>query len=549
MSRDDFERAVESLVIRVTERGDPRLVARAVDGRGGDGGIDIDIRERATDHVVRIFQLKHFPQGFSGDRKTVRRRQIRESFQRAMDHNPREWTLITPGNLTPDEREYVRSLGGGTPVEVTVWGAAELDGMLAEHPDLADYAERSSLRTALDRVGRSSATLATTDDLVAEARRVHAHSEAWSPYWRPAVSFEDGRPIVRYEALREDSSTREPLHYSFAFVWEGNEKLRDAFSDALDFGVTERLELPPEVVTKMRRVGPEWFSGETGAGTLVLGPGTSLHTPGRVTCVSADGRNLASRRASIERTAVGQRGGTAVITIADGMRVIMQMTKDTGGGTLRFASDSAGLSGTAVRDQFRFLEALSDSSHLRLSFEGSESDLAMSGEHFLPDAGTVSLADDAAAIEQLAGTVFAWPNNYRPSAVERSWIRVTRLILEGKTTLVPDFREFHLDVGGTSDGLDIVMSDGAPVRFTPGTWAVTMFGEELPLGPVMFFHPQMRAIAEPGAAEAIRRGESRTLHFAPADGGPLRIWMPDRSESNDPGPVAVWGIPQIAELI
>ena len=546
LDRGHFEQLIESLIIRVVQE-DSDVVVSAVDGRGGDGGIDVAVRTRTNGSVVRVFQLKHFPQGFSNGFKTVRRRQITDSFNRAMEHSPAEWTLVVPCNLTNEEASFVHSLGANRAgsVSVSVWGRAELDSMLAEHVDLADYAERTPLRTALDRVGRSSATLATTSDLVSEALKLHSGTDAWSSYWRPQVSFENGRPIVHYEALREDSMEREPLHYTFTFDWNGHQSLRDDFDNAMNFGFTKRLELPPDVVTEMRRVGPQWFAGVSGSGTLILGPGKSSGAPGRVTCISTDGRAIASRRATIARTGVGQRGGRADISIAEGIQMNVQMEKDTGAGVVNFSSAIAGLSATAVRDHLQFLQALAASSHLRLTFGSSDSELEISGDHLSPDEGLVMLAEDGAAIEGLASTTFSWPHGYSPSGIERAWIRVVRLMLEGKTTLVPDFREFDIDFSDGAEGIEVMTRDGVPVKFTPGDWTVTMFGEELTVGPITLAHPKMHATRRPGDQEA---DGPRKLHFAPADGGPLQIWVSERSGSTEPGDIEPWGIPHIREL-
>ncbi|WP_350271754.1 restriction endonuclease [Frondihabitans sucicola] len=69
ISREDFERIVNVLI---TRDGDALgYAASAPSGRGGDGGIDIVFRDKTSGSVVHVFQLKHFPEGFSGAGVTV----------------------------------------------------------------------------------------------------------------------------------------------------------------------------------------------------------------------------------------------------------------------------------------------------------------------------------------------------------------------------------------------------------------------------------------------------------------------------------------------
>lgn len=48
----DFNSTAVSLIVRDRDRGGH--VAQAIDGRGGDGGIDIDVRDAASGELVEI---------------------------------------------------------------------------------------------------------------------------------------------------------------------------------------------------------------------------------------------------------------------------------------------------------------------------------------------------------------------------------------------------------------------------------------------------------------------------------------------------------------
>ncbi|MEV7077805.1 hypothetical protein AB0N88_04495 [Streptomyces sp. NPDC093516] len=100
-----FDRIVESLVHRIY---DASARVEVVNGRGGDKGIDIKVTHRRR---VRIFQLKYYLDGFPTTAHKGRRKSIKQSFTRAMQHQPWEWVLVVPCTLSTAERE--RHLPGG----------------------------------------------------------------------------------------------------------------------------------------------------------------------------------------------------------------------------------------------------------------------------------------------------------------------------------------------------------------------------------------------------------------------------------------------------
>lgn len=99
--------------------------AEAIDGRGGDLGIDCytgRFRGRLT-----AFQAKYF----LGRLRRSQRDQIKRSFAVAAGlHKLDSWILCTPSNPSPREREWLDSLGAST----EWWGETKLRSLLAKHP-------------------------------------------------------------------------------------------------------------------------------------------------------------------------------------------------------------------------------------------------------------------------------------------------------------------------------------------------------------------------------------------------------------------------------
>ena len=137
-----FARIVEALVNRLY---DESWIVEPIDGRGGDGGIDIDCTQEGTGDR-HIFQLKYFPEGFSG-MYNGRRQQIKRSYQ-ALKQAPARWILVAPCLSDKPGYTYLRNLVP-TSVQMEFWHRARLDDLLAQHPDLVNHFSRENY--ALDQ--------------------------------------------------------------------------------------------------------------------------------------------------------------------------------------------------------------------------------------------------------------------------------------------------------------------------------------------------------------------------------------------------------------
>ena len=117
----NFEELVSQIL--ATEIG-----ADAIDGSGGDLGIDCyvgTLRGRLT-----AYQAKYF----LGRLRKSQRAQIKKSFETAIAHHQiTGWVLCVPMDPTPDEREWLDSLGDHT----EWWGETRLRSLLAKHPGIA----------------------------------------------------------------------------------------------------------------------------------------------------------------------------------------------------------------------------------------------------------------------------------------------------------------------------------------------------------------------------------------------------------------------------
>ena len=79
-----------------------------------------------------MFQVKHFP----GRLIPRRKRQIKESFERATRNRLSGWFLVVPIDLTVKERKWLNELTSTVPPHDPWRGLGWLDDQLAAHPDL-----------------------------------------------------------------------------------------------------------------------------------------------------------------------------------------------------------------------------------------------------------------------------------------------------------------------------------------------------------------------------------------------------------------------------
>lgn len=252
-----FDRIVEALVHRVYEAS---ARVEAVTGRGGDDGIDIKVTHGSR---VRIFQLKYYPDGFPTTAHKGRRKSIRQSFARAVQHRPWEWILVVPCTLTTAEREFVTSLAAGQGVRVGVWDRAKLDGLLATHADLEASFTRDQLFEAAKVYGQERALLMDgLRDVSARVTALGRQADGLDDHW--TVDFaRQGKTVVHtLRAKHPRAHEVSPVEITLTGNGPLAPDLAQAVRRSLGFGLPEEVVLPRGAVESLTVSGPEWLSGE-----------------------------------------------------------------------------------------------------------------------------------------------------------------------------------------------------------------------------------------------------------------------------------------------
>ena len=97
--------------------------AQRIDGKGGDGGRDVQIVQGPDGSIADAFELK----SFTGRMGPTQRRQVVRSLERVETLEPERWTLVVPIDPTPGEGSWFRQLGESYRFP-TVWCGKNMAG-------------------------------------------------------------------------------------------------------------------------------------------------------------------------------------------------------------------------------------------------------------------------------------------------------------------------------------------------------------------------------------------------------------------------------------
>lgn len=548
----EFNRTVEALLLSEVDSS-PGLYARAIDGRGGDDGIDVDVRSKKTDQLVHIYQLKWFREGFSGQRAKTRRDQIRHSFERAMELDPPVWTLVVPSNGTIKERQFVGALRKQRKVRITFTGAAELDLLLAKFPRIHDFATRDAALEALRLVGRESAGLGKPQDLGDELTLLHSKVDARSTYWTFDTSTTDGQVSQVLRAKRPDAQEREPLSINaIAELGPDHAKLREAFELSMKYGVSEPVTLPAEVIKKFELNGPTWFAGNDQVGDIRLLPVASAAEGKtvRLSAFNSQGARLGQLAGKVIGVTEGTEGMLITLGFDGGMVQRWKVPREGRSASTGLELNFGGQNAHQVRRILAFVAKLDNASDIEVEIDGQKT-RAKLGDFVNPITQTRALnelSDDLDYLERELDLTFVYPEEME--AVDRVWLRAARLMLEGKVVLAPSFDNFTATLSGIRDeGLVLALTEKSAIRWGYKGLVVEVFGATLEFDDVSLMHHSAAAIDGAAHLDAVERGqgEGRVVVFAGTDGTPPRMFIPELIAEDLPLVPVAWGIPDIVE--
>ncbi|MCV7384401.1 hypothetical protein [Mycolicibacter longobardus] len=565
LGQPNFDRIVEALIRhRFGE------TVRAVNGMGGDGGIDVEIRPDGGG--LWILQLKYFPDGFSSVRG-ARRKQIARSFQAASKHSPAKWTLVVPWKCTNSEHRFVKNLGGGKrPPVITIIDRDELDAWLADAPQIERWAHRnvtSELREMARDFGQETAALlGGMPDLVTRVHSLGRLADATDLDWKVAFTSDDDVTALTIRPRHPDAATRSPIRLiveTDQLDEDHHPELQENILRTLAYAPSGRLRIPGEVVRSVRFDGPEFITGNYPPGTveIVTEPSGAAIGQRLEVRVFRDDDLIASFEGRITHAAPGAIGASIEVSLCSGnldMRVRLPFEVDSRtttaspefpapGMDLRLNYDAAVRPAQAeealstyrvlyfaTRLEFRFngdLLAAVQIGSPRSASDYNEGLLAM--EQF---------AYDLDVVQRHTGHFFDMPDELRPG--DRVRMRVARLLIEGYVVASPRARVLTLGMTGTdTPAIRARLLEPQPLVWPVGPHTVEVAGRELVIGDVCWVHPQATAINGNEAVAALDSGQAEgfEVRFRPGDDPYFYLTLANRSrEEISQRYLALWSL-------
>jgi hypothetical protein len=537
-----FDRIVEALVHRLY---DAAATVEAVNGRGGDDGIDIKVTSGPR---VRTFQLKYYPDGFPTASFKGRRTAIKASFERAMRHAPFEWVLVVPCTLTAAERAYVHALPAGRTVRVRVMDRAELDERLAVHADLEASFTRDQLFEAAKVYNQERALLmGGLADVGARVGALGRQVDGLDPHW--TVDFARQADAVVHVLRGKHPRAHEVSPIQITLTGSGvlASELADVVRASLGFGRPEEVVLPPSAVESLTLTGPDWLSGAHRQVEVRWAPAQTVPPVARdaeVVFLDSDQQVSASYPATLSHLGRGSIGRSVDVELPGGRLQLMIPDTASEPASPRYAYDLHRLDPAAALRVLKMHRRFVAGGRFQVRADGHN----VTGGDLPPQPAAVAdlakqlhlYVEDLEMVQRHCEQYFLVPGDL--SASERVALRVARLLIDGHCVISPFVLSVHCTLDGEdSPTLRTVLKGDEPqaVHGVCQRFTLTVAGRHLELGPVVFFHPRAVTKDGPRLTAALDAGQAAGMRLAlrPADGERFRLLLQSRVPATEPSPV------------
>ncbi|MDE0777173.1 MAG: hypothetical protein OSB43_12945 [Nocardioides sp.] len=571
-NHEEFDRIVEAFFVAANR--DLDTEAFGVNGRGGDGGIDIHIRR---DGRLTIVQLKFFPEGFAGEWGKGRRPQIQRSFKSALAHEPDEWWLVVPTTLTPGERRYVdglldkQSSRRRTP-NVVAFDRTDLDLLAAAHPDVVTYFKRDELLHAAEVFRAEQALMFHHDDVVARVAAIADQAESLDLDWRTEIFTVDGVTGSRLVAKNAQAATRSPIKLNLKVQFgSAQDDLRLKFERAMLFGAPDRVDLPASVVSNFTVDGPAAFARSEENVELSFLPAESkfVGRPFVLAFYDPDGTHVsetpssAAREKPTERDdgasaprrkrvatfpgrttwASGGEAGASVRVEFYGGAVALEFLLPRDRGKVATVNARFKFGGCDPADVVRAVDMLKrlDSQHaVGLELDGDElgplRPATTAESVFGAFLESAEFHRDVAADLVFVQAETSRHFNYPPTieADDRMHLRCLRLLLEGRCIVMPGVAEVSQTLVGGDDNIGslrtLVPKFPSHIVGQIVEYGIEIFGHEIYLGCATVYSPRVEIVDQDGLLAAIeaRRVAGRELTLRTVNGHGFWVYLTDR---------------------
>ena len=181
-----FEEMVSVLLSRLHPN------SQRIDGKGGDGGRDVQIVDVGEGSITNAFELKSFTGRLFGGRRS----QVKRSLERAAALEPSRWTLIVPIDPTPAEWQWFLQLQASHCFPLEWRGKTWLNEKMAAHPDIGKYfveGTKDEVYSLLLQLHKEQAILFGVPDAVPRLESLRERLNEIDPYYRYELATVTGK--------------------------------------------------------------------------------------------------------------------------------------------------------------------------------------------------------------------------------------------------------------------------------------------------------------------------------------------------------------------
>lgn len=570
LKQREFDRVVEVLVLRRFGEG-----VRAVDGRGGDEGVDIEIMNGTRRTVL---QLKCFPEGFSGGFKDTRRRQIKKSFDTALSSRKlAEWKLVLPCVCTNDEDKFVRALKGTKRVKIEVIGRDKLDSWLADDPNLDAYFQRTPINVLMHYAQvfnrETAALLDGYEDVQQRITALASVIDTVDPHFSYGFASEGASSTV---TVRPIEGAQLPADAGFQVALKSglNDKqaaILAGVEEDIGYGSADPIRIPADMVEWVSIKGPVLFEGRQlppGDVQINLGPttpraGQTLEL--RLTGPDSDGGErgeINSYEAEVAHFDDGHLGSSLDLLLCEGqLRVRLRIPHVLGDDEFGSAKARLGYDIPKARPGV-VAELLAAARQIRSAamLELYAGDIRISK---MKGSGPVSIEEygvDKLVIEQFAHdldvlqrhckTYFSLPAAISPR--DRIDVRVGRILLDGGVVASPAARTFTAIMTGV-DAPNVRQALRRPwmlAKEAEQPYVVKIDGKALTIGNVYVIHPEATVLNGEDAIKALDDGaaENFAVDLVPGEDNYFFLALADNAITDYLGaPITLWSLIDIEQ--
>lgn len=545
LKREDFDRLIEALIHREHPDGEVHVI----DGRGGDGGSDVDVIRQDGQRI--IYQLKYFPQGFTGP-WVKRRDQIKRSFKSIVDDEPYRWVLVSPNKFTPSEWAYVNGLPPtGHPTNITAWDQARLDSKLAKHPDLIGYLQRDNELERLTTLYRQETAVMTapSTDLAQRVTDLGSIIDTVDPNYTFNFSRRGSTTINELVAKHPRADEVSPIKIQFNAIADSGSQEDDSLHRILSFGARDSFTLSGDNIQDFKVTGTALLADLSNPSQIKFLPGPpGKPFPCMLDTQDEHGQRVRRFRGTIVYAGTGHDGRVLEFCFYDAVTLKVWISNETSKPVRCDCQLHAGadnITPQQVEAAAALSRAVVNGSALQfLTPEGKPlmrllSTPAAVRDDFASEMLQLQqLAEDLIKVgDQLAGEL-AMPKEH--SNLDRILLRVLRRALEGKVSFHPLAEAYRATIqpGETHEHIDLFLNGKSSVAFfQQNDPDIDELAQGLDVPRLSFWHPNVALENSEDELQELRdkhaAGEKVSVKLVSQDGTNFRVYLIDRVKTGD----------------